>query len=54
VDESNGTVHLTVGVIEGSLAVPVTLHVQLSDGSATGLNKLLSAFIVMYLKLKAE
>ena len=34
--ESDGMASLTIGLIQGQLAVPVTLNVQLVDGSAQG------------------
>ena len=34
--ESDGMASLTIGLIQGQLAVPVTLNIQLVDGSAQG------------------
>ena len=34
--ESDGMASLTIGLIQGQLAVPVTLNVQLVNGSAQG------------------
>ena len=34
--ESDGMASLTIGLIQGQLAVPVTLNVQLVEGSAQG------------------
>ena len=40
VNESSGTATLTIGLIEGTIDVSVSLNVQLQDGSAVGMSKL--------------
>ena len=50
--ESDGMASLTIGLIQGQLAVPVTLNVQLVDGSAQGW--ILIMYLLMLFKVRIK